>query len=87
VSSQEFLRGALAMASLCIALFFLRFWRASSERLFLLFSFAFLLLGSNWLVSSFGGPLAPHAHFFRFSAFVLIALAIVDKNRRKDSSR
>ena len=83
MSHIDFFRGAQVMASLCIALFFLRFWRATSDRLFLLFSLAFCLLGVNWALASLGGPLAPQAHVFRFSAFVVIALAVLDKNRRR----
>lgn len=78
----DFLQGALVMASSSVALFFLRYWRATRERLFALFSIAFCLLGANWALASLGGPLAPHAHLFRFLAFVVIALAVVDKNRR-----
>lgn len=84
MSYNDFLRGALVMASLSIALFFLRFWRATSERLFLFFSFAFCLLAANWALASLGGPLAPHPHVFRFLAFVVIALAVLDKNRRRE---
>ncbi len=79
---NAFLQGALVMASLSIALFFLRFWRATRDRLFALFSAAFCLLGVNWALASLGGPLAPHAHVFRFLAFFVIALAVLDKNRR-----
>ncbi len=84
MNHNDFLEGAQVMASLSIALFFLRFWRATRERLFVLFSVAFCLLGANWALPSLGGPLAPHAHFFRFLAFVVIALAVLDKNRRRD---
>lgn len=85
--NHDFLQGALVMASLCVALFFLRFWRATSERLFLLFSLAFCLLAANWALPSLGGPLAPQAHLFRFLAFIVIALAVLDKNRRKEATR
>lgn len=81
---NDFLQGALLMASLSIALFFLRFWRATRERLFAFFSVAFCLLGANWALASLSGSLAPHAHIFRFLAFVVIALAVIDKNRRRD---
>jgi hypothetical protein len=84
VNQIDFLQGAQVMASLSIALFFLRYWRASRDRLFALFSLAFCLLGASWALASLGGPLAPHAHFFRFLAFVVIALAVIDKNRRGD---
>lgn len=86
MSHNDFLRGALVMASLSIALFFLRFWRTSSERLFLFFSLAFCLLGANWALAALGGPLAPRAHVFRFLAFVVIALAVLDKNRRAEGA-
>jgi hypothetical protein len=84
VSLNDFLLGAVVMASLSVALFFLRYWRATKERLFVLFSLAFCLLAANWALVSLGGPLGPHAHLFRFLAFVVIALAVIDKNRRRD---
>lgn len=80
---NDFLRGAVTMAALAIGLFFLRYWHSSRDRLFLLFSVAFWLLGLNWALISLGGPLAPHAYLFRFLAFVVIALAVLDKNRRR----
>ena len=42
---EQFLMGAIAMASLVVALFFLRFWRKTGDRLFAIFALAFLLLG------------------------------------------
>ena len=42
---QEFLIGATAMACWVAMRFFLRFWRETCDRLFLMFSAAFLLLG------------------------------------------
>jgi hypothetical protein len=85
--SNDFLQGALVFASLCIALFFLRFWKATTDRIFVFFSFAFCLLAANWGLPSIGGPLAPRAHVFRFLAFVVIALAVLDKNRRDKATR
>jgi hypothetical protein len=79
---NDFVRGAAAMAALTVALFFLRYWRTSRERLFLLFSVAFLLLSLNWALPALGGALASHAHFFRFVGFAVIAYAVLDKNRR-----
>lgn len=37
--------GAIAMASAIAALYFLRFWRDTGDRLFAIFALAFLLLG------------------------------------------
>jgi hypothetical protein len=79
----DFLRGAVTMAALAIGLFFLRYWRATADRLFLLFTVAFWLLALNWALATLGGPLAAHAHQFRFLAFVVIAIAVLNKNRRR----
>ena len=79
---NDFLRGALAMASLSIGLFFLRYWRATRDRLFPMFSAAFWLLGLHWTVATLAPSLSEHAHVLRFLAFILIAIAVLDKNRR-----
>jgi hypothetical protein len=79
---NDFLRGAVVMASLSVGLFFFRYWRRTADRLFFMFGAAFWLLGLNWTLASLGGPLEPHAYKFRFGAFVLIAVAVLDKNRR-----
>jgi hypothetical protein len=42
---EQFVMGAITMASVAIALFFLRFWRETGDRLFAIFALAFLLLG------------------------------------------
>lgn len=84
---NDFLRGALAMASLSIGLFFMRYWRATHDRLFLMFSAAFWLLGLNWTLATLAPALAEHADVLRFLAFVLIALAVLDKNGRKRARR
>lgn len=78
---NDFLRGALVMASFTIGLFFVRYWRSTRDRLFLFFTAAFWLLALNWLLTTLSPALAPQAHFLRFTAFALIAGAIVDKNR------
>lgn len=84
---NDFLRGALTVASFVIGLFFLRYWRATRDRLFLMFSAAFWLLGLNWTLATLARPLALHAYALRFLAFVLIALAVLDKNRRGKAQR
>jgi hypothetical protein len=82
---QEFLMGATAMASWTAMLFFLRFWRESRDRLFAMFSAAFLLLG----LTRIGLALAhdpsegeTYLYWLRLAAYLLILVAIVDKNRR-----
>jgi hypothetical protein len=82
---EQFIMGAIAMGSSIAALYFLRFWRETGDRLFAIFALTFLLLG----ITRLGLALSPqelegHTHWYwvRLSAFVLILVAIVDKNRR-----
>ena len=115
--------GAIAMASAVVALFFVRFWRETGDRLFAIFALAFLLLGitrfglamSREAVAQEGRPPSPatdavpaatnvgddqpseaargdqklpieevqtHWYWVRLTAFLLILVAIIDKNRR-----
>jgi hypothetical protein len=86
VALEQFLMGAVAMASAIVALFFLRFWRETADRLFGMFSLAFLLLGITRLglaVSPQGEEPQTHWYWMRLAAFLLILAAIVDKNWRK----
>jgi len=84
---NDFLRGALAMAALAVGLFFVRYWRATRDRLFLMFSGAFWLLGLSWTLATLAPTLVEQSHALRFSAYVLIAIAVMDKNRRKKVER
>lgn len=79
---SDFLLGAITWASLSIALFFLRYWRRTRDRLFVMFSAAFWLLGMHWFLLSALPRLETQAHVLRFLAFGLIALAVLDKNRQ-----
>lgn len=82
---KPFLSGALCMASLTIALFFLKFWRRTGDRFFLAFSGAFLLfMLERIILFSIGASheFAPYVYVVRLLAFVLIIAAIVEKNRR-----
>jgi type II secretory pathway component PulM len=78
----DFLHGAITVSSLAVGLFFLRYWVSSRDRLFLLFCAAFWLLASHWIVLSVAPAWAGYAHIPRFLAFALIAVAVVDKNRK-----
>jgi hypothetical protein len=82
---EQFLMGAIAMGWAIAALFFLRFWRQTGDRLFGMFALAFLLLGFTRAGLAFS-PLESewHTHWYwaRLAAFVMILVAIVDKNRR-----
>lgn len=76
--------GALAALSLVSALFFLRFWRVTRERLFLAFAVAFAVLGAHWICLAAGVPAQENTHYvytLRFLAFLLIVAGVIDKNR------
>jgi hypothetical protein len=82
---ESFVMGAIAMGSGIIAVFFLRFWRDTGDRLFGIFAVSFALLGLTrvGLVMA-QTDMESHTYWYwvRLAAFVLILFAIVDKNRR-----
>lgn len=77
--------GATVMGCILAAVFFARFWATTRDRFFGFFTAAFVLLAVNWV-----RVLQVHAsnesrhlvYLFRLVAFVLIVIAIIDKNRR-----
>jgi hypothetical protein len=79
----EFLSGALTLAYLIAALFFLRFWRRTADRLFLAFTVAFVLFALNQglahALTIYREPTS-FIYALRVLGFVLILVAIVDKN-------
>jgi ABC-type siderophore export system fused ATPase/permease subunit len=82
-----FMWGVLAMASLVAALFFLRFWRESRDRLFAFFALAFAGLAANWTgLAIINQPTdevrQEYGYIVRLAAFVILLIGIVDKNRR-----
>lgn len=82
---RTFLWGALTMGCAIIALYFLRYWRTSRDRLFVFFAIAFAVLTLNWVSLAIIDPRVEGRHFvyfFRLAAFLLIIIGIVDRNRR-----
>ncbi|BBO33309.1 DUF5985 family protein [Lacipirellula parvula] len=82
---EHFIMGAIAMASIVVAAFFLRFWRDTRDRLFMLFAIAFALLALTRLGLAMSGDASEADtswYWVRFAAFVIILVAIADKNRR-----
>ena len=81
---NDLLLGAIAMASMVAALFFLRFWRSTGDRFFLFFALSFFIDGINRAVL---GPAvqttdeAPAYYLVRLLSYGLILYAILDKNR------
>ena len=78
------LAGAVVFGYLVIALFFLRFWRQTHQRLFVWFAIAFSLLALErvlLLLEPFAWVHQPQFYCTRLIAFLMIACAIWDKNR------
>lgn len=76
--------GAIAMASLVAAMFFLRFWKNTHDRFFLLFAISFFVEALNRAalgLAAVPNEQEPFFYLVRLCAFVLIIVAIVDKNR------
>lgn len=81
---NQFLSGAAAMAAFTIGLFFLRFWKKTHDRFFLYFAVAFTLEGivRIFLGLDYGSNESePFFYLVRLLSFVLILIAIIDKNR------
>ena len=79
----DFLAGALTLSYIIAAVYFVHFWKRTSDRLFLAFAAGFALLALNQLtVFALGVNDERHnyAYILRVLGFVLILAAIIDKN-------
>ena len=86
---NQLLLGAIAMACLTVSLFFLRFWQKSRDRFFLFFAASFGLEGVNRAalgLAKIQDEIEPFFYIVRLISFVLILVAIVDKNRASERS-
>ena len=84
-----FFLGMLAMANVVAAVFFLRYWKVTNDRLFAFFAWAFAAQSVNWVAIAAIEPSPERQHYvylFRLLAFVLIIVGIIDKNRRTHRS-
>jgi hypothetical protein len=89
-SLSSLLSGAVAMASFAVTLFFLKFWRQTLDRFFLLFALAFGLEAATRVVlrlTRISAEIEPLFYFMRLLTFALIIAAIVVKNRSRDNTR
>lgn len=80
---NELITGAISMASLIIALFFLRFWRNTRDRFFLWFALSFGIEGVHRIVSALTleeNEDSPLHYLVRLLAYGLILWAILEKN-------
>jgi hypothetical protein len=83
---NTFLFGVLTTLATVIAIFFLKFWRGTQDRLFAFFAAAFFILGGHWLALVFIATARGNEHLLyeiRLLAFLVIIVGIVDKNRRR----
>lgn len=81
---NEFISGMAAALCLVAGLFFLRFWRKTHDRFFAFFAASFWLMAVHRLVNVLLRDSNEHlvaVYSIRLVAFVLILVAIVDKNR------
>jgi hypothetical protein len=86
----EFLSGAVTMGYIVAAVFFLRFWRKTGDRLFLAFATAFFLLALNQALAQWLGAAderVGYTYLLRVIGFVLILAGIVDKNLSRRRQR
>ena len=85
---DELVSGAIAMASIVIALFFLRFWRDSGDRFFLYFALSFVVQSGHRMylaltMSSETHDDVPLHYSIRLLAYALILWAVMEKNWRR----
>ena len=84
VSLYPLISGMMATGYFVAGLFFLRFWRDTSDRLFLYFAAAFGLLGVQRIIAIVAMEWTENVlwvYGIRLVAFLLILYAIIDKNR------
>jgi hypothetical protein len=84
VSVIQLISGALIAGYLTIGLFFLRYWKSTHDRLLILFASAFGILAFERILLAITHPTTEDAlylYIVRLIAFIIILIAIVDKNR------
>ena len=82
---RTYLWGVLTMACVVASIFFFHYWRMSRDRLFAYFTVAFAAMALEWLGHALVTPTDPFRtglYAVRLFAFVVILIAIIDKNRQ-----
>jgi uncharacterized membrane protein YoaK (UPF0700 family) len=82
---NDFLAGVCATTFAAAAVFFLRFYRQTSDRFFAIFAVAFATFAVNYLGLGFFHPGTENRQIYftlRLIAFLFIIAGIIDKNRR-----
>jgi len=83
---NQLISGAMVMAYFVAGTFFFRFWKSTCDRLFLIFGCAFYLLGIQRLMLALDTGTFEDTttlYIVRLIAFILILIAIIDKNRAR----
>jgi hypothetical protein len=78
------LLGAIAAACFAVGLCFLRYWHSTRDRLFLFFMLSFWIEAANRVhmaLTASWNESEPSHYIVRLASYVLIVLAIWDKNR------
>lgn len=82
---NQLVSGAMVLAYVVAGVFFLRFWRATRDRLFMIFAIAFWILAAQRLALAMTTEVfedVTYLYVVRLIAFVLILGAIIDKNMK-----
>jgi len=85
-----FLLGVIVTCTLVAAAFFLKFWRQTRDPLFIGFSAAFFIEACNRIAFLFvESPTGdnPVIYTVRFISYLVILIAIANKNRRKKNPK
>jgi len=79
-----FTYGLQTALALVAALFFVRYWKTSHDRLFAFFAAAFVALGGNWAALSLrvSQQHVPYIYVLRLVGFLILLAGIYDKSRR-----
>ena len=84
--AEDFLLGVIATASFVAGLYFLKFWKSTRDRFFLLFAASFFIESLNRtsiLLLPKPNEGSPRTYLVRMVSFLLILLAILRKNYGK----
>jgi len=87
---NQFLQGAIAMATAAVGLFFLRFWRTTRDRFFLWFALSFFVEAVHRVYSGLNPEVSEdtaYHYLVRLVSYAFILWAIWEKNLPKRSGR
>jgi hypothetical protein len=81
---NQLFHSAIVLGSWAIALFFLRFWNGTRDRLFACFALSFFILGVERIVLLATMPEhSPRIYFIRLTGFLVLLYGIYEKNRSR----